>query len=877
MDAATRWQLVQDVFFQVVDLPAPRRAEAARLVCRDETVVAEALELAVLDDQPRTGSILSQGIADAVGRLIDAPARLPPDLGAYHFLDVVGEGGMGTVFRAERTDTKGVVAVKVLRDALLSPARRYRFQKEQQLLAQLHHASIAQIYDAGTFADGTPFFAMELVDGGVPITRYCRDHALSMDDRLRLFREACAAVQYAHSQAVIHRDLKPSNILVTREGHVKLLDFGVSKRIGVDPHNDETRDGLRLMTPAFAAPEQLRSGKTAVDTDVYSLGVVLYELLASRPPFDLEDRTPGEIMDIVLTQEVRRPSVAAAAGAAAVSRSRWADLDVLALKAMHREPARRYLTVEALIRDVDHYFKGEPLEGRPDDVRYRLGKFVARHRRALAGTALALGAVATIVVFYTVRLKSARDAAVAEVARTQRVERFTRGLFDAGEKTVAPNKDLRVLTLVDRGLKEARAFDKDPSVQSDFYATLGGLYERLGNLPQAESLLRKALDERVALYGSNGRLVASSQVDLALLRDAQDQLVDAERLARAGLETAKRLRPPSPDDVAAATEVLGRILEDTGKFKEALPVLEQAVRLYETASPESSDLADALGELSNTQYYLGEYEACRTICERALVLHRKIHGDAHPTVSGDLFNLGAVQFERGDYAAAERFYRQGLDITKAWFEPGNPQVASDTTMLARVLIKRGHAGEAEEMLNEAIATHDRVHGGAPDPAVASALNELGIIARERKDYDAAEKAFRRMLAIYRKVYPGDHSREGIALANIASVAMERGDFRAAESGFKEALAVYAKTLKPDHNYVGIARMKLGHALLGERRYAEARAESLAAYEILKKQVSASEDFLQKAREDLATEADALGQPAEARRFRDELAVNKHGT
>jgi serine/threonine-protein kinase len=433
-------------------------------------------------------------------------------------------------------------------------------------------------------------------------------------------------------------------------------------------------------------------------------------------------------MDIVLTQEVRRPSVAASAGAAPVSRSRWADLDVLALKAMHREPARRYLTVEALIRDVDHYFKGEPLEGRPDDVRYRLGKFVSRHRRALAATALALAAVATIVVFYTVRLKSARDAAVVEVARTQRVERFTRGLFDAGDKTTIPQKDLRVLTLVDRGRKEAERLDKDPSVQSDVYATLGVLYEELGNLPEAESLLRSALAEREVVYGPGARLVAESQIDLALLRDTQDQFADAEQLARAGLATAQRSQAPSSEEVASATEALGKILEDRGRFLESLPFLEQAVRLYGAAGPESPELADALSELSNTQYYLGEYGKCRALCERALAMHRKFLGDEHPKVSSDLFNLGAVAFEHGDFAEAERLNRQGLDITKAWFEPGNAQIAIDTTGVARVLVARGHSDDAAAMLNDAIATHERIHGGDADPGVASALNELAIIA-----------------------------------------------------------------------------------------------------------------------------------------------------
>lgn len=321
----------------------------------------------------------------------------------YRLLRVLGEGGMGVVYLAERRDLQSKVAIKVLRDAWLSPDRRERFTIEQRTLAQLNHPFIARLYDADAFPDGTPFFVMEYVEG-VPLTQHCQQRSNALDERLRLIRAACEAVLYAHEQGVIHRDLKPSNILVKDDGTVRLLDFGIAKPIENfgDP-NQGTLTGLRLMTPAYASPEQIRGEKVGIQSDVYSLGVILYELLVGRLPVDLSNRTPAEMEKILIEQERERPSVAArkaarpgesGAGVALTRKSDWADLDVLCMTAMHLDVQRRYRSAGAIIRDIDHYMRREPLEARPDSFGYRAGKFVRRHRPAVVAGALGCGAVA---------------------------------------------------------------------------------------------------------------------------------------------------------------------------------------------------------------------------------------------------------------------------------------------------------------------------------------------------------------------------------------------------------------------------------------------------------------------------------------------------
>src|SRR5579864_8405204 len=405
-----RWERVQALFHEAAEHPAAERRAYLECACgEDGALVTEVL--ALLQEDAASASMLEGGVAEIAREMLAEPAApsLPiKEFGPHRILKLLGEGGMGVVYLAEREDLGSRVAIKVLRDAWMSPARRERFTVEQRTLAQLNHPLIARLYDADTLADGTPWFVMEYVDG-VPLTDYCRRHASPMPDRLRLFRSVCEAVQHAHGHAIIHRDLKPSNIFVMQDGTVKLLDFGIAKHLDVGATDtDHTRTGLRLMTPAYAAPEQLRAGRVGIHTDIYSLGVVLYELLTGRLPFDIAHRTPAEIETLIAEHDPVKPSAVARrrlehegadARLPAASKSQWDDLDVLCLTAMHKEPDRRYVTVDALIRDIDRYLAGEALEARRDSVRYRTGKFLRRNWRPVSIAAAVFVTIVGLVGF----------------------------------------------------------------------------------------------------------------------------------------------------------------------------------------------------------------------------------------------------------------------------------------------------------------------------------------------------------------------------------------------------------------------------------------------------------------------------------------------
>jgi eukaryotic-like serine/threonine-protein kinase len=872
MDPA-RWERIQALFHAAADLPISTQQPFLSEACAgDEGLMAAVL--ALLAEDARIASLLDRGVAEVARQVLAAPQSdsLPfTRIGRYAIKKWLGEGGMGVVYLAEREDLGSLVAIKVLRDAWVSPARRERFGSEQRMLARLNHPSIARIYDADTLADGSPWFAMEYVEG-LPITDYCREHACVIADRLRLFREVCEAVQYAHQHLIIHRDLKPSNILVSTDRRVKLLDFGIARQLEtVAPVVNQTRTMFRLMTPAYAAPEQLRGETTVIPTDVYALGVVLYELLAGRRPFDLSDRTPGQAETIICEQEPEKPSTASRTSGAVppASRASWADLDVLCLTAMRKDPRRRYPTVEALIRDLDHYEKGEPLEARPESLRYRAGKFARRNWPPLSAAAVLIVLLIGLVTIHTIRLGAARDAALAEAARTQRVQHFMLSLFEGGQQVGAPAHDLRVLTLLDRGLQEARSLDGEPGIQAELYETLGSIFQRLGSYDQADTLLQSALDQRRTVFGEDHPDVAASLVALALLRVAQARLDEAEQLAREGLERSRRVLPADHPVRARAKVALARVERERGAYDQAIPLLEEAIRVYSASPAAAPDLSAALTSLANTHFYSGNLDASEALNRRVIELDRQLYGDTHPNVAHDLLNLSAIQHSRGEYAEAERYAREAVAILERWYGRDHPETASAMIIRGQALRFQERYDEAIELFEEALATQERVYGPA-HPRVAFALNELGGAAQGGGDLDRAEAAYRRALDIYTSTYEGKHSRVGAAMSNLAGVYLAREEYARAAQLFRDAIALYSEVLPDGHLNTGIARIRLGRTLLRMAQYEEAETHLVAGYEIVTRSSRPSMVWLRMARADLATVYDALGQSDRVEQFRAEL-------
>lgn len=875
-----RWRRIQTLFHDAVVLPPGAQRAFLQTACSDDVQLAAEVS-AMLAEDADGHSLLDQRLADVAEKTLADPAPLvSKELGPYGISRLLGEGGMGVVYLADRKDLGTQVAIKVLRDAWISPARRQRFASEQRTLAQLNHPSIARLYDAATLDDGTPYFVMEYVEG-IPLTDYCRKKQCSIERRLELLRAVGEAVQYAHANAVIHRDLKPSNIFVKEDGSVRLLDFGIAKQLeGLDVNVEQTMTGLRLMTPAYASPEQVKGERVGIGTDVYSLGVILYELITGELPFDLSNLTPAEAATIIAEHEPGRPSMAAKRAALSgpdadlppLSKAGWGDLDVLCLTAMHKDPQRRYRSVEALVRDIEHYLKGEPLEARPDTFRYRTAKFVRRNRGAVVASASVAVLIVGMISFFTIRLAKARDAAMAEAARTQRIQQFMNNLFQGGEEVAGPSDSLRVVTIVDRGAQQARSLSRDPKVQAELYANLGAIYQKLGKLDQADSLLQSSLDERKSLFGADSSEVAESLTALGLLRSDQARLDQAEQLTRRGFEIDKLRFPPSHPAIARAQLAYGKVLAQRGSYDQAIQVLNDAVRIESAPGMAPSDLAESLSTLADAQYSAGHYPAADALYRRVLELHRQLYGDRHPLIAGDLENLAAIQQDLGYYSQSELFDRQALEVAQSYYGKDHPKVAAILTTLGRSVLYEKKYDEAEAALQQALAIQEHVYGST-HPAVAETINELGNIASMREQLNEAETRFRRVVEIYRSIYGDHHYLVAIALSNVASVYMDRKDYLHAEQVFRDVVRRFTETLSAENVNTGIAHIKLGRTLLRQKRYKDAEAETLSGYDILTKQTSPDTSFVRAARKDLIADYEGMGHPGKASRYRAELAAS----
>lgn len=624
---------------------------------------------------------------------------------------------------------------------------------------------------------------------------------------------------------------------------------------------DPTRTAQRMMTPAYASPEQVRGLRVSIQTDVYSLGVILFEVLVGELPYDLSNLTPDEAVSVVAQHDPPTPSDIARkrSSAAHLGKAGWADLDVLTLTAMHKDPERRYRSVEALIRDIDHYRHGEPLEARPDSFRYRTGKFVRRHRQMVSFVCIGISLLAAVLTYSAIRITRARDAALAEAARTARVQAFMMNLFQGGDETAGPSDQMRVVELVHKGIQEASALNSAPKIQAEMYQTLGNIDDKLGHLEEANSLLQHALDQRKALFGPESPEVAESLVALSQLRADQARFPEAEQFARQAIEMDTRLLPTSHPARARAVSQLGLVLEDRGSYDQAIPVLEQAVQLQSAPGGVEADLSASLTELANCHYYSGHYETSNNLNHRVLGIDRQLYGARHPQVANDLINLGAIQLDEGHYDQAEQYDRQALDILQSFYGKDNTETASAMTLLGRALVTDGKYTDAADMLQQALTTEEHVYGPV-HPRIASTLNELGKVAQKQGKLDLAKADFKRMADIYRKVYNGKHYYIGIALSNLAGVYVDEKQYQQAEKLLRDTLQLYSETLPADHLNVGIARIRLGSVLLLQRNYSQAQTETQAGYDIVRRQKEPPSSWIQNARKDLIEEYSGLRKP-----------------
>ena len=719
---------------------------------------------------------------------------------------------MSAVYLATRADDaySKKVAVKVVRHGGDLFGLKQRFRAERQILASLDHPGIARLLDGGTMPDGRPYLVMEHIEGA-PLDRYCDERGLGVDARVDLFRQVCAAVQYAHQNLVVHRDLKPSNILVTGDGVPRLLDFGIAKLLddAAAPAGDPTLTGQRLMTPQYASPEQVRGGPITTATDVYSLGVVFYQLLAGRLPYPSGATTAGELERAVMEHDPLPPS--AVVDEPKARRKLRGDLDNIVMTALRKEPQRRYATVGLLAEDLRRYRERLPVTARPATVRYRAGKFVERHKAGVAAAAVALAVIVGLAATMTVqavRLARQRDEIRAERDKAQRLAHFMEQVFAGSDPGETRGETLTAREVLDKGAARTMAELKDqPETQSALALAIGRVYERLGLTDRARPLLEQSLAQRRQLHGPGHADVAESLLALATLDQAHGAFKEADARQREALPILRARLGPDHPRVGDALNDLSSTLISLARYPEAEATVKDALAIHRQAGADegvAKDLAN-LGTILRRMGRLPEAEAAH---REALALGRKVFGPVHPHLTRMVNNLAVVSYDLGKLEEAEALAREALDITRKLYGDTHPDVALQLSNLGSILGVRGKHGDAIATAREALAMRRALFG--PDhEQVAMSLGSVGDALDRSGDKAAAKPFFEEALRIERRLLGPAHPRVGSDLHKLAEVALAEGDLKTAEAREREALAIREKALPPGHPDVGASLVTLG--------------------------------------------------------------------
>ncbi len=777
-------------------------------------------------------------------------ARHPESIGPYRILQVLGEGGMGVVYEAEQSvPVHRRVALKVLRPGFESAEIVARFDAERQALAVMMHESIAKVLDAGASDTGTPYFVMELVRG-IPITDYCDTNKLSTRDRVALFIPVCRAVQHAHQKGVIHRDLKPTNILVTEaDGRPipKVIDFGIAKATGhrLTERTLITQFGQAVGTPAYMSPEQAEMSGLDVDTrtDVYSLGVVLYELLVGRLPLDPQQLGLPGFMARLAARETDPPTPSAKLATLENDRAVLAqlrttdpeslrrqlrgDLDWIIMKAMEKDRGRRYDTANGLANDLGRYLDDQPVEARPPTAAYRLRKFVRRNRAAvLALTAVAValvaGAAAATVGF--VSATRAEAHARAEAATARQVSDFLVGLFRVSDPSEARGNAITAREILDSGaVKIQTDLANQPQVQARLMKTIGDVYTELGLYAKAEPLLQRALATREERRATDSTEIGAHLLSLGRLYYKQGRYEESERTIRRAAEVAERAAPADPV-LRRSFSMLASLHRDQGKYREADSLSRKTLEVFErTVGSDHPEAADELTGFAISQAEQGRPQAAESLFRQVLAIRRRVLGDVHPLTARAMSNVASSLFEQAKLAEAESLYRRGLAIDSSLYGPEHGQVAMDLYNLGNVEGSKGKPRDAMLLYRRALAIWEKTVG--PDhPYVAAALTSLANSLAAEGRHGETLPLLQRALAIREKTLAADHPFLATTHNELGQAALHAGRFDEAEMHLTRALEMRRRVLEPTSYYIAITLGALADLdrMRGRLKEAEAR-------------------------------------------------------
>jgi serine/threonine-protein kinase len=842
-----RFRRADALFDAALDLPTEEHDAFVDRACDgDAALGAEVRRL--LAAYRASGDFLEKPSGEAVAPLASsawdlAMGAAPQRVGPFRIVREVGRGGMGTVFLAERDDGQFEqrVALKIVRAIGRADTLITRFLEERRILARLKHPHIATLVDGGVMDDGTPWFAMDFVDGE-RLDVWCDARSLTIGRRAVLFEAVCEAVQYAHQQLVVHRDLKPSNILISPNGELKLLDFGIAKLLGAEDDEPRAHTVTMAMTPQYAAPEQLRGEPITAATDVYALGVVLYELLSGRRPYELRGQSAADIEHLVCEVEPPRPSDtfvapargdvddrterASARGTAPdrLRRGLRGDLDAIVMQALRKEPSRRYQSAAALLDDLRRVQDGRPVSARAAGAMYRVRRFTARHAAAIT----ALVATVALLGGGLLRERTLRRRAEAAVRKAQAVEDYMVSVFDVADPysvQTARGEDVSARTLLDRGVTRIeRELAGQPELQTDLRVAFGRVYTNLGLFDRAAEQSRTALVQRRALHGQRHPEVAEALDGLGDVLTRQNKFDEAEPLLREALSQRREFfgNAAEPtvttlDHLATLLQVRGALPQADTLFREVLAARRQLV----ATEKDSLAVAAALNNLAVLLFVRGAYDEAEPLYRESLSIAVRLIGENHPTTAMTVQNLAQVQQMRGQDDEAETLYRRALAAKRRALGDAHPSVTITMNNLGNFLVlNRGKGDEADSLFRAAIDLDRRIFGERHG-FVAAGLNNLASTERLRGHFDEAARLSREALSIAKEIHHEANRETALYLNGLGVALHAMGDLPSATTTFRAALAEYRAALGEKHLFTQTIAVNLARVLYDRSELQEA--------------------------------------------------------
>ena len=730
----------------------------------------------------------------------------PKFIGPYQLMRKLGEGGMGQVWLAQQTaPVKRTVALKLIRLGRYDEEVLQRFQAERQSLAMMDHPAIAKVFDAGTTADGQPYFVMECVQG-IPINHYCDQKRLPIKERLALFMKVCEGVQHAHQKAIIHRDLKPANILVTDvDGKPvpRIIDFGIAKATGQDTGDETmvTRVGGFVGTPGYMSPEQADgSGDVDTRTDVYSLGVILYVLLTGDEPFDAstwKKQRFDEMLRILREVDPPRPSTRVGAGKSSaqgaglrsvqvkqLERLLRGDLDWITMKALEKDRTRRYATAIDLAGDIERFLTSQPVIARPANPAYRLRKYVRRHR---IGVSVVVGLVLLLAGFAVMQTIQVRRIA-RERDRANRITNFMEGMFKVSNPDQARGNSITAREVLDKASKEIETgLANDPETQAELMGVMGTVYHDLGLYSSAEQLLRRAVEIDERTLGVKNRKTLARMTSLASFLGDAGHYRESEKLGRETLQIQKQVLGVEDPDTLLSMRELSMALTNQGHFAEAERMQREELEIARRVlGPEHPSTIKTEMYLATTVNNQGRYAEAEKIERKVLQTRQRILGADHPDTLRTIMLLALTVEQEGRYEEAEKIGRDLLAMERRVFGPESPDALGTMANLAGTLLYEGRFAEAEKLGRETIALEGRALG----PEHPNTLQTMGLVVGaliEQSHYEEAEKLGHETLERDLRIFGADHPETALTRYNLACLAARRGHSEDALSLLKEAI------------------------------------------------------------------------------------------